>query len=130
MTFKIDTETFQIEGRKGDSGAFKFIFDRNLSEFDVYFMVKANVNDKDERALIKKIFSKPDSQEITVNILPKDTSNFRLNYSQKRQFTDYFWGLKVAKDNVFAQTVIPLGNVTPPKFRIYPEIVGGKINEQ
>lgn len=129
MTFKIDTETFQINGRKGDSGAFKFIFDRDISDFDVYFMVKANVNDRDDKALIKKTFLKPLGKEIVVNLFPEDTSRLRLNYSQRRQFSDYYWGLKVIKGNFFAQTVIPSGSLTPPKFRIYPQIVGGENNE-
>ena len=126
MTFKIDTETFRIQGRKGDSGVIKFIFNRNLSEFDVYFTVKASLDDADENALITKTFLKPFGSEIVVNLSPEDTSKFQLNCSKVRQFTDFFWGLKVVQGDFFAQTVVPSGSAMPPRFRVYQQIIGGK----
>jgi len=130
MVFKINVETFQIEGRKGDSGAFKFIFDRELEGFDVYFMVKAGINDKDEKALIRKKFESPQGNSVVVEILPDDTSDLRTIFTKRKPFIDYFWGLKVVKDEDFAQTVIPKGEETAPKFRVYPQIIEGEENEQ
>lgn len=119
MPFTIDENSLLIKGRKGDTASFTFNFNQSISDYSIHFYVKKNVNTNE--VVIEKKYENPVSSSITVNLTTEDTKKLSaLNNS----YNTYYWGLKIANGNEFAQTIIPQEFKSPPLMYIYPEIGG------
>lgn len=119
MPYTIDENSLLIRGRKGDTATFNFNFNQNLSNYDVYFYVKKNLNNSE--VLIEKEYNNPHSNSVTVHLTEEDTKKF---VSQVNSYSIYYWGLKIKNGNEFVQTIIPKDFKNPPMMYIYPEIGG------
>ena len=124
MPFIIDENTLLIKGRKGDSASFTFNFDIDLTGYNIHFYVKKNVNDVDSKIVIKKDYTSPVGNALTVELTPADTIKL---LDQANSYSVYFWGLKISKGNSYAQTLIPDDFSTPPMMHIYPQIGGTNV---
>lgn len=117
MTFELNDETFMISGYKGDSASFTFQFNEDISNSTVYFFVKKNINDSEDKAVLTKEFVNPVGSVVDLKLLPSDTLKLgTLNSS----FRDYCWSLKIKTGDDFVQTLIPNDYATTPIFRVYP----------
>lgn len=117
MPFTIDENSLLIKGRKGDTASFTFNFSQDISQYDVHFFVKKNINDT--LALIEKTYEKPSTRSVTVNLTTQDTKNLN---AKSGSYNIYYWGLKINKGTEFAQTLIPQEFNNPPVMYVYPEI--------
>ena len=130
MLFTINPTTYVISGTKGDSGAFSFIFDKDMSDLTACFIVKETVSTADVDAYIHKEYTFPatsavsgDNNVFVVNILPSDTIEIPIVTDQDPpKYDDFVWGLKVYNANDYAETAIPSTGGTYPKFRMYYNI--------
>lgn len=119
MPFTIDEDSLLIKGRRGDTASFTFNFNKDMSGYAIHFYVKKNI--KDSEAVLEKIYEKPQSTSVTVNLTANDTDKLTaLNNS----YNTYYWGLKINNGTTFAQTIIPQEFKNPPMMYIYPEIGG------
>lgn len=119
MPFTIDKSSLLIKGRKGDTASFTFNFNRDISNFDVYFYIKKNLNISEP--IIEKVYKKPSNNTVTVHLNETDTA--KLN-SQINSYSTYYWGLKIKNGTDYVQTIIPQAFKNPPMMYIYPEIGG------
>lgn len=126
MSLFLNTSNNIISIRRKDSGVIRLAFDRDMTGVYVTFAVKENKYDADEDALITKSYQcgydkTVSPYEAYFLIKPEDTENFEI-YPQKDKwdFQDYYWMVKIETNNgVLADTVIPSGTNTFPKFRVY-----------
>ena len=119
MPYKM-LDDLSILGRRGDSASFTFEFeDNNISNYDFIFQVKKNITDNDENAIIRKCIKQPQTNSITIELLPEDTLNLTTTGCG---YTTYYWGLKAYISDQYAQTLIPRDNTPAPKFSILPAI--------
>lgn len=119
MPFTIDEDSLLIKGRKGDTASFTFNFKQNMSDYNIHFYVKKNINDA--QVVLEKIYEKPQSTSVLVNLTANDTEKLTaLNNS----YNIYYWGLKINIGTAFVQTIIPQEFKNPPMMYIYPEIGG------
>ncbi len=119
MPFTINEESLLIKGRRGDTATFNFNFNQNLSDYEVYFYIKKNLNTTD--SIVEKQYKNPRSASVTVHLTEEDTVKLT---SQANSYTVYYWGLKIKNGNEFVQTIIPKEFKNPPMMYIYPEIGG------
>lgn len=117
MTFEINNKTLMISGYKGDTASFTFQFNEDISNSTVCFIVKKNVNDLEEKAVLKKEFISPTAQAIQLKLTESDTLKLGTPNSS---FKDYYWSLKIKANNDFVQTLIPNAYEASPIFRVYP----------
>lgn len=120
MPFTLESDTLLIRGRKGDTASFTFNFNKDISDYTVYFYVLRNIYSADP--VIQKKYEKPAGTSITVNLTIDDTA---LLTPLSNSYNTYYWGVKITNGSDFAQTVIPQEFKNPPMMYIYPEI-GGK----
>lgn len=117
MTFQLNDENFMITGYRGDSASFTFEFNEDISNSTVCFFVKKNINDSDDKAILKKEFVNPSQKVVDLRLLSSDTVKLgTLNSS----FRDYYWSLKMKVGDGFVQTLIPNEFSSSPIFRVYP----------
>jgi len=119
MPFTMNEDSLLIKGRKGDTAAFTFNFNKNISAYTVSFYVKKNMNTSD--SVIEKDYANPTSNSVTVNLTTTDTEKLT---AQANSYTTYYWGLKISDGVDFAQTIIPQEFKNPPMMYVYPEIGG------
>lgn len=119
MPFTIDKDTLLIKGRKGDTAAFTFDFNQDISPYTVHFYVKKKVSDS--TPIIVKEFVNPSDTFVTVNLTTEDTEKLA---ALPNSYNTYYWGLKLNNGIEFAQTIIPEGLKNPPMMYIYPELGG------
>ena len=117
MTFEINEKTLMISGYKGDTASFTLQFNQDISLSNVYFFVKKNVNDPEEKAVLKKEFFTPANNLVNLKLTENDTKKLGGSNSS---FNDYFWGLKIKIGDDFVQTIIPNTFGANPVFRVYP----------
>lgn len=119
MPFTINEDSLLIKGRRGDTAAFTFNFEEDISKYTVNFYIKKNINDKE--TVIEKEFKNPSNSCLTVNLSTDDTNKL---CSQADTYNTYFWGLRISSGTDFAQTIIPQEFKNPPMMYIYPSIEG------
>lgn len=126
MSLFLNNSNNMISIRRKDSGVLRFAFDQDMSGVFVTFAVKENKYDDDADALITKSYlcgADPSISpyEAYFFIKPEDTENFEIYPAKdKWDFQDYWWMLKIETNNgLLADTVIPSGTATFPKFRVY-----------
>lgn len=119
MPFTIDEDSLLIRGRKGDTASLTFNFNQDMSDCDVHFYIKKNVND--EKVVLEKIYEKPQSTSVLVNLTANDTEKLT---ALNNAYNTYYWGLKINNGTTFVQTIIPQEFKNPPMMYIYPEIGG------
>lgn len=124
MPFIIEQESLTIKGRRGDSAMFTFELDTtmNLTGACLHFYVKRNINDSDDKVIIKKEYNDLSTKAISIILTSEDTSKLLV---QNNSYAEYYWGLKIHNGIEFAQTLIPSEFKSAPKLIVYPEIVGG-----
>lgn len=119
MPFTIDENSLLIKGRKGDTAAFTFDFNQDISAYTVSFYVKKNMNTSE--LIIEKKYENPTTSSVTVSLSTVDTNKLT---AQSNSYSTYYWGLKLSNGEEFAQTIIPQEFKNPPMMYIYPEIGG------
>lgn len=117
MTFELDDKTFMISGYKGDTASFTFQFNEDISKSKIYFFIKKNINDSEDKVVLKKEFAYPPKNLIDLKLTEEDTKKLGTVNSS---FRDYYWSLKIKSDNGFVQTLIPNNYNITPIFRVYP----------
>ena len=131
MIFTIDPTTYAIQGTKGDSGAFTFIFNKNMNGATVCFIVKEKITTDDVDAYIEKSFTFPAASSVlntennvfSVSLFPSDTLDIPIVTDQDPpKYDDFIWGLRVYKGTSYAETLIPRTGGSYPKFRMYYNI--------
>ncbi len=121
MPFIIDENTLLIRGRKGDSATFNFKFNQDLTGYTLHFFIKKNINDSDEKIVIKKDYLDLNGNSITVNLTPEETGKL---LDLPNSYTVYYWGLKLSSGKDYALTIIPKDFSNPPMMYIYPQVGG------
>lgn len=123
MPFEINPDSLLIKGRRGDSGSFTFDFDQDLSEYCVDFYVKRNLNDPDDKTIIKKSYKNIEGTVVTIDLLPSETEKL---LTRSDSYVQYYWGLKIHIGDSFAQTIIPMEFKNAPIMCVYPQLGGCK----
>lgn len=116
MPFTIDQESFLIKGRQGDTASLTFNFSQNMSAYTAHFYVKKRL--RDTETVIEKEYPSP-ANFITIELTSEDTQKL---VSKTDSYSVYYWGLKITKEDGFAQTIVPKEFNKPPKMYVYPEI--------
>ena len=119
MPFTIDEDSFLIKGRKGDTAAFTFEFDYDMSDYTVHFYVKKNLSSTE--CIIEKVYTNPIGASVDVDLTSEDTEKLT---SMTNSYNTYCWGLKINKGSDYVETIIPREFKNPPMMYIYPEIGG------
>ena len=126
MSLYLNSSNNMISIRRKDSGVVRLVFERDMTGVFVTFSVKENKYDSDEDALITKSYQcgydkTVSPYEAYFFIKPEDTENFDIYpLKDKWDFQDYYWMVKIETNNgLLADTVIPSGTNTFPKFRVY-----------
>lgn len=117
MTFELNDKTLMISGYKGDTASFIFQFDTDISNSTVCFFIKKNINDSEDKAVLKKEFISPSQNIVNLKLSELDTKKLGTPNSS---FRDYYWSLKIKFNNEFVQTLIPNNYDANPIFRVYP----------
>ena len=94
------------------------------------FIVKEKITTLDADEYIHKEFTFADTSAAVdsndtfiVTLSPTDTLSIPIVTEQDPpKYDDFIWGLKVYKDNTYAETVIPRSGGVYPKFRMYYNI--------
>lgn len=116
-----------ISLRRKDSGVIRIVFStEDMSGVYVTFSVKENKYDDDDDAVISKSYLCGADPTVNKNeayflIKPEDTEDLDIVPSKdKYDYQEYYWMVKIETNNgVLADTVIPSGTMSFPKFRLY-----------
>jgi len=126
MSLYINSDSNMIYMRRRDSGVMRFCFDHDMTGVTVTFAVKRNKEDSDDDAVITKSYTCGVDETVAPTeayfyIMPDDTAELEVEPTKvKFEYQDYYWMLKIETNNGYmADTVIPSGSSSYPKFRLY-----------